>query len=442
MSEIVTYVSVNISVDSVGIAQQGFGIPLLLAPNAAFPERVRSYSDLSGVNVDFANTTPEYKMARAIFSQNPHPEIIKMGRCAKLNQIYTVTILSVLNLTAYTVYVNDIGYTYTSDGSATNDEIVAGLVALINAGTGDTLSAAATGVIGSQVITTNNNAMGNYDSVGVGSLTLMSVLQTIADPGYNADLTAIAVEDNNWYFVLNAYNNKFGALAIAAYCEANRKLFIAGTSDSNNVTLSLGADPTTSLMGQVKTSAYKYTAVFYTPNGHEFADCAWVGNCAPFEPGSETWIFKTLSGISTYVLTSTQENNVNNKFGNHYQSVASRGITAKSTMGDGGFIDLRRSLDALEARIKEAVFVALISARKVPFTDAGVAIIKGEILGQLTEAIKAGMVSDDPKPVVTAPLVANVSTANKTNRILPDVKFTAQMAGAIHKVVVQGVVSL
>jgi hypothetical protein len=50
--------------------------------------------------------------------------------------------------------------------------------------------------------------------------------------------------------------------------------------------------------------------------------------------------------------------------------------------------------------------------------------------------------SSDPAPVVTVPKVADISAGNKTTRTLPDMKFTGTLAGAIHKVIITGVVSV
>ena len=44
--------------------------------------------------------------------------------------------------------------------------------------------------------------------------------------------------------------------------------------------------------------------------------------------------------------------------------------------------------------------------------------------------------------IITAPDVSEVSSQNKIDRILPDVNFTATLAGAIHVVQVNGVIQV
>ena len=67
-------VSIAISLQSSGLSQQGFGTPLILGYTPTWVERARTYSDIDGMGADFATTTPEYRAAAVLFSQNPRPE--------------------------------------------------------------------------------------------------------------------------------------------------------------------------------------------------------------------------------------------------------------------------------------------------------------------------------------------------------------------------------
>jgi hypothetical protein len=132
-----------------GFSRAGYGIPLILSPNVAWAERVRSYTSLSGVASDFGATTPEYLAAQSIFSQNPKPTKIMIGRLAnKPTVAWKITVSSVLNLTAYSVQIGTQTATYTSDANATNDEIADGLAAAITALGDAGIVAATTGRVG------------------------------------------------------------------------------------------------------------------------------------------------------------------------------------------------------------------------------------------------------------------------------------------------------
>ena len=116
-------------------------------------------------------------------------------------------------------------------------------------------------------------------------------------------------------------------------------------------------------------------------------------------------------------------------------------------MAAGEWIDVIRFRDWLAEEIKVYVLNVLVNNEKVPYTDAGIAIIEGAI----RQSLRQGQVNGGIAPVeydeegnknlgytVTVPLAANISANQKASRILTDVKFTARLAGAIHVVEIKG----
>jgi hypothetical protein len=188
--------------------------------------------------------------------------------------------------------------------------------------------------------------------------------------------------------------------------------------------------------------AYSRTALMYHPSPANMAGAAWLGRVLPLEPGSESWKGKTLQGVTPVTLTATHRVNLRAKKCNTYQTVAGIGITWEGTTADGDFVDVTRGLDWLEDDMTKAVFEAITGSDKIAYTDQGVAQIEGVIRGSLEAAVSKGILAADPAPDVEVPKVANISSANKALRLLPDVKFSATLAGAIHKVDIDGVVSV
>jgi hypothetical protein len=113
---------------------------------------------------------------------------------------------------------------------------------------------------------------------------------------------------------------------------------------------------------------------------------------------------------------------------------------------DGCWIDQVRGLDYLEARIKEEVFAVLATATKVPYTTAGINLVGGAVANALQQAVGTGLIATDtdgnPQYTVTVPDIADISSVDRGNRLLPDVAFTATLAGAVHTVTVSGVVEV
>jgi len=157
-------------------------------------------------------------------------------------------------------------------------------------------------------------------------------------------------------------------------------------------------------------------------------------------------MFKELIGISPVPLTTTHYDNIRAKNGNSYWTVSGLNITFQGQCSDGNYIDTQRGLDWLSANMSTRVFGALAegNGNKVPYTDPGIQTIVNEVRAALKDAIDVEFLISDPKeptPVVDYPTEASINPTDRANRILPDIKFSARLAGAIQDVEIQGVVT-
>jgi hypothetical protein len=438
---ITNYVSLTITRDSVGVARAGFGVPLLVSYNAAWAERVRSYGSLADVGEDFATTTPEYMAAQVFFGQSPRLQTLKIGRGAlPPTQRYTLSIGTPVNSHTYTINVVGEGYTgtasYTSDASATDGEIVVGLVAALNAVSGNNYTAAGT----TSPFTVTADAAGDWFSLEVANADIanMAASQNHADPGIATDLAAIALEDPEWYALATVYNSKALVAAASAWVNAQSKIYVYDASDTTCVTTVVASADDTFEDGF--DAAYGRVSGHYHPDPSDFFACGLMGRCLPLEPGSETWALKRLSGPSTVSLTSTHRTNILARNANSYERVSGIGSTFYGTMFDGEYIDVVRGLDWLQDDMQASVFEVLAGNDKIPYTNAGIAVVENAIKGSLQRAEGRGIIAAGW--VVTVPDVSAIADADKTARRLPDLKFTATLAGAVHSTVITGVVSV
>lgn len=78
-------VNVSITLSPIAAPTRNFGAGLLIGATDVIDvgERIRQYSNLSGVAQDFSTTDPEYKGAVKHFSQEPQPSILYIGRWAR-----------------------------------------------------------------------------------------------------------------------------------------------------------------------------------------------------------------------------------------------------------------------------------------------------------------------------------------------------------------------
>lgn len=262
---------------------------------------------------------------------------------------------------------------------------------------------------------------------------------TIAD-----GLNAIQAASQDWYawMIIPPGTYADDVKAAAAWNETQKKIFFQSTGDAN--VLDSGVE--TDLAFFFKNLAYDRTITAYHPNSQDTASQAWLeagwpGEALPYDPGSQTWAYKTISGVAAYGLTSGQRTAALAKNANVYTTLGGVNVTQFGKVASGEYIDIIRGLDWLESRLQEEVYGNLVNNRKIPFTDEGVALIENAVRGVLREAADAGLLVAE-SITVSVPLVANVSSANKIARNLPDVKFTATLQGAIHTVEIDGTVTV
>lgn len=437
-----TIVDLTITVQSSAPTRAGFGTPLIAAYHTAWSDRVREYRNADDMLEDgFTTDDPAYGAALALKSQKPAPKTFKVGRRA---------LPFTTSLHLYPQIIDE-GYEYKFDG-ADFAELV-----LYTVQTGDTLADVVDG------LAAGIQALGGNTSSGVGSpthdhvvLTLdaagvivpyinfndhkdVLILNATTDPGIVTDLAAIALEDDDWYGLLIDSNSSAEILAAAAWVEARRKIFTAHSGDFDI----LDDAETGDLFSQLQTGGYARTIpLFHHRPFDQYASAAWEGGRLTTQPGSDTWAFKTLSGVDASTLNQGAQSAIEGKKGNHYTATGGINITYQGISGAGEFADVTRFIDWLFARIQERLLFVLANNAKIPYTDAGVDTIVAAIQGVLNQGIKAGGLAATPAPSVTAPKVADVDPVDKANRLLPDVEFTATLAGAIHQLVITGKVSV
>lgn len=265
----------------------------------------------------------------------------------------------------------------------------------------------------------------------------------------NADdaLSAISNAFDDYYGVILLDRTAAQQVKVADWVESRRKLFVTASA---NAAIAATAYPTSGtvtvasgdLAAQLRVSGHNRTAVMYfgALSATDWPDVAWLARQLSTAPGTETWMFKRLAGVSAAGLTTTASANARSKNANTYETIGGVAITREGKVASGEFLDVMHGVDWLQARLTERVFSRLVNLPKVPYTDAGVAVFESEIRAQLATAVEVGVLAGEP--TVTVPRVRDVSPNDRANRFLPDIRFSATLAGAVHAVTVNGVVSV
>lgn len=436
-------VNVTITKATAVPSRVGFGTPLIASYHTRWVnQRVRAYTSLPALVADgFLTTDATYLAAQAAFSQNPKPTKVKVGRRVNApQQVFDLTPSSTTNGDVYNVTVAGRLATYTVSGSPTLAAVCTAISAAITAALAvapAVSNVTSTGASGTKVVVTM--AANTIIAISGWNVAILAVKDQTADPGLAADLNAIVAEDFDWYGLGLDSNSKAEVVGAAAWCETQLKIFGYNTADTEVTSGGVVND----VMSTLTTSAYARTFGLYKQDSTmSFAAFAWLCHELPFDPGSRTWALKTLASIAADRLSATAQGVIETKKGNHYQTDAQINVTFPGVTHAGEYIDITVGIDWLTANMKVDVFAALVNAGKIPFTDPGIDAIKSVVDARLDKAVSQGVLAANPKPTSTFPTAASVSGADKAARLLSGVTFQGTLAGAIHKVTVNGTVSL
>ena len=261
------------------------------------------------------------------------------------------------------------------------------------------------------------------------------------DAGWPEAIAAVQAVNDSWYALVALADGTFATdmTAIAGYIETQKKIFFVQTTEVDTYNPALTSD----LASTLKASALDRTATVYhtLAKADEYLNAGWLGEGLPFDPGSSTYAYKTVAGVTADPLTTTQRNAIQAKNCNTYCERGGVNVTQKGVMASGEFIDIIIGLDWLESRLMETVYGALVNERKISYDDGGIQSIAGLVQSVLEEAGRAGVLQIDTISV-TYPRYSEVPQADRLARHLPDIKFSALLQGAIHTVSIEGTVSV
>ena len=443
MANIDRIVNVQISLNTNGVSKEGFSTMLVVGTHANTLNRVVTYTNINDlINDGFSTDDPIYKAVSAAFSQTPRPRQVKVGR----RQVDEVNI-SVNNLrdnTDYTITVSskdtngivtEQAYKFNSSISATVSAICEGLQ---NAMASDTAVTAAASGENLKLTAKSGKSFAIKISNNLYA-ELTEPTEEIAD-----SMSAIMASDSDFYGIVLASRDKDDIMAMSEWVETQTKLFGTSTAEQG----AKDSETDTDLLSMLKAKNYYRTFAFY----HELADSEYLeagimARCFAIEPGGENWANKVLSGLTADALTETEYLAVSGKNGNTFETFRNKSITQNGKVAGDEWIDVIRFRDWLQEEITVNVFNLLINSDKVPYTDAGIALIENQIrqallLGQRRGGIAPTEYDEDNNEnlgfSIEMPLAANIPANTKAQRLLEDVKFTARLAGAINVVEITG----
>lgn len=241
-------VDVTITRTSAAVAQRGFSTPLVLSYHSRFSDRMRSVTTVAELEaLGFCSDDQAHKDVSAIFAQPTPPDTVKIGRRAlAFTQTIDLTPTEA-NETVYSVEVDGLEATYTSDGSASVAEICTNLTTAIN-GLGDAdaiVESLATSVSGSDLSGASLDGAVGYRTM-TPSRRLAFVLSNHAD--FDAGTATVTGKDSSGNTITETFTIPNGGNATVTgskrFARVTRVQFPAGAGTGGSWTLGTRAPMT------------------------------------------------------------------------------------------------------------------------------------------------------------------------------------------------------
>lgn len=266
-----------------------------------------------------------------------------------------------------------------------------------------------------------------------------------------------AMGTSGWYVACTAGVEKGEYEGIAAYIEAQHKMFVyteldcfptPGTErgeDEELVQPSVGKVyfRTVGVYGRVRTDQ----DAGEIPEANKYLNVAFAAKWLNYASGSETSAFKTLASVYPSELTTAEMKALEEKNLCYFITVGSRNITMKGITVGGEWADVIRFRDWLQNDMQIRVVSLFITNPKIPYTDGGIALVQNQMIASLKAGQDVGGIAESefdedgneiPGFWTSVPTAASLSASEKASRKLTKCKFKARLAGAIHFAEIKG----
>lgn len=256
--------------------------------------------------------------------------------------------------------------------------------------------------------------------------------------------------DNDWYYLLTDKDDDDYVIALAKFAEA---------SEPSEAELGAGVeDHRKFYMGQTSNKAFvcntARAAVIYADADHlnEEPDASYTGNVGPFYPTSVTWKFKrpqdgnatTTKLITLPILTDGERDALLENHVNFLTEEYKRQYVKDGTCLNGEFIDVVLGGDWIAKRMRDLLYDILLANANINYGDDGFGLIGTAVVQALAEATDLNIIARDPESktgvfTVVIPKYAESTEDQRRNRVMPDITWEAQLAGAVRQVKTKGV---
>lgn len=219
---------------------------------------------------------------------------------------------------------------------------------------------------------------------------------------------------------------------IAEYIETTDKMLFVGVTDDSKLT---------TLYNSVKT----YDRTFIVYHTDKTAVSAVVGATAGLNVGSFTYKNMKIKGVDGLEWSASELENIHNKGAITIVEKVGDIVTSEGIVASGKYADIIDSIDYVIQNISYNTQKTFNNNNKVPYTNNGISLLEIATFEALKDAYNNGMIADkedgSPDFDVSFAMRSETTEADRASRVYPYGNFSFALAGAIHKVVVNGTVT-
>jgi hypothetical protein len=482
-------VRVNVVLSPLAAQRRSFGVLCVAGNSAGNPnqisnsERIRFYTDMTGVGQDFLTTAPEYTAAGLYFSQTPKPEKIAIGRWASAAYAATLTggaLTAAEQTLANWTSITAGAFNITINGTPST-------ITGVNFSTATSLSGAGTSVMslldtaltnatvsfsnGSFVLTSTTTGAASTITYGTGTGTLPNDLslrfkftQATAlaiGQGAIAETPAVCATSlmnasGAWYGLMFA---SLTAISDAEYNAVSAVIQPATPSRIFGITSGgaglIDSTVTNDIASTSKASGYTRTLVQYSLNPYAAASLFGKALSVNYNANRSTinLMYKQQPGVTPEGLSETQAGTLKTKRCNVFAKYNNdTSIIQYGVMSAESYIDERTGLDWFSDALQNAEYNLLYqSKRKIPQTDAGQHQLVTVAAAVCQEAVFNGLVApgqwnadgfgqlergdflSEGYYIFTAPMASQDQSIREA-RVAPPITIALKLAGAINEI--------
>lgn len=474
-------VTVQVNLSPLAPPTRGFGSLLIIGDSNVInvSERIRSYSDITGVTTDFGTSAPEFLAAQLYFGQTPRPGTLFIGRWAQsatsgfiegapltLAQ-QMMSAWTVITAGAFDITIDSMAHVLTglNFSAQVNLNGVAAVITTALAGAGVCswdgtefkITSTSTGV--SSIVTYATSPIVGTDISALLKLTAATGLPPVVGAVAEQPVDAINVLqnlNNDWYgsmFASTVIVTDDQHVENAAFIQALEITRIYGVTIID--TRVLDASFSNDLASRLMALGYTRTCPQYSPNPYAVASIFGRAFSVDFTANRSTitLMYKQEPGVNPENLTNTQADTLKAKRCNvfvEYNNTTS--ILQYGVMSGPAYFDEIHGLDWFQNAVQNAIYTLLYTTTtKIPQTDAGSNQIVNEIGNVCEQAVSNGLVApgqwngDSFGQLLTGQFLKNgyytyaepmalQSQADRDSRVAPPITTAIKLAGAIQEV--------